>query len=61
MRDPTHLFEGSISPKAMKVADLISLISQPPFLAVAAFILLRPTVLLLSSVVSSGTTRGMRK
>ena len=40
MRDPTHLFEGSISPKAMKVADLISLITQPPFLAVAAFILL---------------------
>lgn len=40
MRDPTHLFEGSISPKAMKVADLISLITQPPFLAVVAFILL---------------------
>ncbi|MBR1973148.1 MAG: hypothetical protein IKA33_00520, partial [Candidatus Methanomethylophilaceae archaeon] len=44
MRDPTHLFEGTVSERAMKVADVISLISQPPFLAVAAFILLNLNV-----------------
>ena len=44
MRDPTHLFEGTVSERAMKVADAISLISQPPFLAVAAFILLNLNV-----------------
>ena len=40
MRDPTHLFEGTVPPRTMKAADIISMVTQPPFLAIVAFILL---------------------
>lgn len=40
MRDPTHKFDGSVSPRTMRVADIISLVSQPPFLSIVAFVLL---------------------
>ena len=40
MRDPTHLFEGEISPGTRKLAQFISTIFQPPFIALFAFILL---------------------
>ena len=40
MRDPTSLFAGEVSPGTKKFADMVSMITQPPFLAIAAFILL---------------------
>ena len=40
MRDPTSLFAGEVSPGTKKFADMVSMITQPPFIAIAAFILL---------------------
>jgi len=37
MNDPTHLFEGSVSPGTERAAKLVSLIGQPPFLAIIPF------------------------
>ena len=38
MHDPTHRFEGTISPKTEKIAKIISTRGQPPFLAIIPFI-----------------------
>jgi membrane-associated phospholipid phosphatase len=38
VHDPTHLFEGEISPGTEKVAKFFSLIGQPPFLAIIPFV-----------------------
>ena len=38
MHDPTHKFEGTISPETERRAMLISLIGQPPFLAILPFV-----------------------
>ncbi len=40
MHDPTHLFQGTISPGKEKLAKIISLVEQPPFLAIPAFVLI---------------------
>lgn len=40
MKDPTNLFEGELTPGLKNAADKISLITQPPFVAIVAFILL---------------------
>ncbi len=40
MRDPTHLYEGSISPGTEKAARTVSNVLQPPFIGVFAFLLL---------------------
>ena len=40
LRDPTHLFEGEISPRTAKIAEAISLIGQPIFLPIPVFALL---------------------
>ena len=40
MKDPTKLFEGTLTPGLQKAADRISMITQPPFLAIVAFVLL---------------------
>lgn len=40
MRDPTHLYEGELSPNTDKAARFVSLILQPPFIGVFAFLLL---------------------
>jgi len=37
MHDPTHKFEGEISPKTEKLAKAVSLIGQPPFLSIIPF------------------------
>jgi len=38
LHDPTHKFSGEISPGAEKVAKIISLVEQPPFLSIPPFI-----------------------
>ena len=38
MHDPTHKFEGTITPKTEKIARLISLLGQPPFLSIPVFV-----------------------
>ncbi len=40
LRDPTHLFEGEISPRTERIAETISLIGQPIFLPIPVFALL---------------------
>lgn len=40
MRDPTHLYEGTLSPTARRVAQVISFFAQAPFISVPVFILL---------------------
>ncbi len=40
MHDPTHKFQGTLTPEKEKIAKLISLIEQPPFLSIPAFVLL---------------------
>lgn len=40
MRDPTHLYEGTPSPTARRVAQVISFFAQAPFISVPVFILL---------------------
>ena len=40
LHDPTHLYEGDISPGTEKVAKVISAVSYPPFLSAVVFILL---------------------
>lgn len=44
MRDPTHHYAGQVSPGAKRVADIVSMVTQPPFLAIVAFILLNTQV-----------------
>lgn len=38
MHDPTHKFEGELSSGSEKVAKALSLIGQPPFLAIIPFV-----------------------
>jgi membrane-associated phospholipid phosphatase len=38
MHDPTHKFEGEVSPGTEKLAKAISLLGQPPFLAIVPFV-----------------------
>ncbi len=38
VHDPTHKFEGAISPGTEKAAKIISLIGQPPFLSIIPFV-----------------------
>lgn len=40
MRDPTHLYEGEPSPRARRLADVISFLTMPPFLSIPVFILI---------------------
>lgn len=40
MRDPTHLYEGTVSPGTEKAARFVSNLFQPPFIGVFAFVLL---------------------
>jgi len=40
MHDPTNKFSGTLSPKAEKIAKIISLVEQPPFLSVVPFVLI---------------------
>ena len=40
MHDPTSKFDGTLSPKAERTAKLVSLIEQPPFLSIPAFIII---------------------
>ena len=40
LRDPTHLYEGEISPKAEKIANILSIVGQPVFIPIPVFILL---------------------
>ena len=40
LRDPTHLYEGEISPKTERMANYISVIGQPVFIPIPVFILL---------------------
>ena len=40
MRDPTHLYGGTPSPKAKKTAQIISFFLQAPFISIPVFILL---------------------
>ncbi len=40
MHDPTSKFSGTISPRAEKVAKIISLVEQPPFLSILPFVLI---------------------
>jgi membrane-associated phospholipid phosphatase len=38
VHDPTHKFEGEISQRTEKIAKIISLLGQPPFLAIIPFV-----------------------
>ena len=38
MHDPTSKFNGTISPRTEKVAKILSLIGQPPFLSIIPFV-----------------------
>lgn len=38
MHDPTHKFEGTISPRTERIAKIISLVGQPPFLSIIPFV-----------------------
>lgn len=40
VKDPTHRFEGEISPRTEKIAKAVSFIAQPTFLSIPVFILL---------------------
>ncbi len=40
LRDPTHLYEGEISPKAERIANILSIAGQPVFIPIPVFILL---------------------
>ena len=40
LHDPTHLYEGEISPKAERVANILSIAGQPVFIPIPVFILL---------------------
>ena len=37
MHDPTHKYQGELSPEKEKLAKFISLVEQPPFLAIPVF------------------------
>ncbi len=38
MHDPTHKFDGTISPKTERIAKIVSLVGQPPFLSIIPFV-----------------------
>ena len=40
LHDPTHLYEGEISPKAERIANILSIAGQPVFIPIPVFILL---------------------
>ena len=40
LRDPTHLYEGEISPKTERIANILSVAGQPVFIPIPVFILL---------------------
>ena len=40
LRDPTHLYEGEISPRTERIANVISVVGQPIFIPIPVFILL---------------------
>lgn len=44
MHDPTHLFQGEISPESMRIAKMVSFITQPTILSIPTFILLCLTI-----------------
>lgn len=60
LHDPTHLYEGKISPRAEKLALVISSLTYPPFLSALAFIVLSlraddPVNALVSMILSVST------
>ena len=40
LKDPTHLYEGEISPRTEKIATIFSVVGQPIFIPIPVFILL---------------------
>lgn len=40
IHDPTHLYEGTVSPKAERLATVISAVTYPSFLAAVVFVIL---------------------
>ena len=40
LRDPTHLYEGDISPRTERIANILSIVGQPVFIPIPVFILL---------------------
>lgn len=40
LRDPTHLYEGEISPRTERIANIFSIVGQPIFIPIPVFILL---------------------
>ena len=40
LRDPTHLYEGDISPRTERIANILSIAGQPVFIPIPVFILL---------------------
>ena len=44
LRDPTHLYEGEISPRTESIANLFSVVGQPIFIPIPVFILLSTKV-----------------
>lgn len=43
LRDPTHLFEGEVSPRAERLARIVSVATHAPFLSAVLFALLNVT------------------
>ena len=40
LKDPTHLYEGEISPRTEKIATIFSVVGQPIFIPIPVFVLL---------------------
>ena len=55
MRDPTHLYEGELSPGTDRAARFISFILQPPFISVLAFLLLSTLCITVPDVIICAT------
>ncbi|MGN0097869.1 MAG: hypothetical protein ACI38Y_00905 [Candidatus Methanomethylophilaceae archaeon] len=53
MHDPTHLYEGDITPGTERLAKVISALSYPPFLSAVVFVLLSLTADTVSMAVIS--------
>ena len=53
LHDPTHLYEGSITPKVEKMAVAISAISYPPFISAVVFVMLSLTAEATSTAIIS--------
>ena len=43
-RDPTHLYEGEISPRTERIANILSIAGQPIFIPIPVFMMLASTI-----------------